>query len=194
MFRAKHRPSSGAWNWTSSLWFCIIPRKVAGRCQVAYATWHSVLVAVRHAGVIIPEVVFMQSSSWGWAHSCSKHVEDSNKRIIRRNCASSWLPTRSPIKEGRMPCSAARGPTSKGVASTLLIKKSKALDMWLWCRESGSRRQISRLRTLHGSNGCGRFVAVQTWPPIYWRSTATSEQTTWVLRKCFAPCQPVNNE
>jgi len=21
-------------------------------------------------------------SSWGWAHSCSKHVEDSNKHII----------------------------------------------------------------------------------------------------------------
>ena len=24
----------------------------------------------------------MQLSSWGWAHSCSKHVEDSYKRII----------------------------------------------------------------------------------------------------------------
>jgi hypothetical protein len=24
----------------------------------------------------------MQLSSWGWAYSCSKHVEDSNKRII----------------------------------------------------------------------------------------------------------------
>jgi len=24
----------------------------------------------------------LQLSSWGWAHSCSKHVEDSNKYII----------------------------------------------------------------------------------------------------------------
>jgi hypothetical protein len=32
--------------------------------------------------VIIPEVVLIQLSSWGWAHSCSKHVEDSNKHII----------------------------------------------------------------------------------------------------------------
>ena len=41
MFRATHRPSSGAWNSTSSLWFCIIPwkvveRAVVGRCQVEY--------------------------------------------------------------------------------------------------------------------------------------------------------------
>jgi len=32
--------------------------------------------------VIIPEVVLIQLSSWGWAHSCSKHVEDSNKPVI----------------------------------------------------------------------------------------------------------------
>jgi len=32
--------------------------------------------------VIIPEVVLIQLYSWWWAHSCSKHVEDSNKRII----------------------------------------------------------------------------------------------------------------
>ena len=32
--------------------------------------------------VIIPGVVFIQLSSWGWAHSYSKHVEDSNKHII----------------------------------------------------------------------------------------------------------------
>ena len=30
--------------------------------------------------------------SWWWARRCSKHVEDSNGRIIEwRNCASSWL-------------------------------------------------------------------------------------------------------
>jgi hypothetical protein len=37
MFRATHRPSSGAQNCTSSLWFCISERslnaEVAGRCQ-----------------------------------------------------------------------------------------------------------------------------------------------------------------
>jgi len=32
--------------------------------------------------VIIPDVVLIQLSSWGWAQSCSKHVEDSNKHII----------------------------------------------------------------------------------------------------------------
>jgi hypothetical protein len=32
--------------------------------------------------VIIPEVVLIQLSSLGWAQSCSKHVEDSNKHII----------------------------------------------------------------------------------------------------------------
>jgi len=64
-----------------------------------YNFWynHYVLVAVRYAGrdsiltcisdshqhrVIIPEVVFIQLSSWGWAHSCSEHVDDLNKLII----------------------------------------------------------------------------------------------------------------
>jgi len=32
--------------------------------------------------VIIPEVVLIQLSSWRWAQSCSKDVEDSNKHII----------------------------------------------------------------------------------------------------------------
>jgi hypothetical protein len=32
--------------------------------------------------VIIPEAVLIQLSSWRWAQSCSKHVEDSNKHII----------------------------------------------------------------------------------------------------------------
>jgi len=37
----------------------------------------------------------LYSSSWGWAHNCLKHVEDSNKRITeKKNCVSSWLPTR----------------------------------------------------------------------------------------------------
>jgi hypothetical protein len=44
-----------------------------------------ILVILDHSlifRVIIPEVVFIQLSSWGWAHSCLKHVEDSNKRNI----------------------------------------------------------------------------------------------------------------
>jgi hypothetical protein len=32
--------------------------------------------------VIIPDVVFIQLSSWEWAHSCSKHVEDSNEHDV----------------------------------------------------------------------------------------------------------------
>jgi len=31
---------------------------------------------------LIPDVVLIQLSSWRRAHSCSKHVEDSNKHII----------------------------------------------------------------------------------------------------------------
>jgi hypothetical protein len=31
--------------------------------------------------VIIPEAVLIQLSPWGWAQSCSKHVDDSNKHI-----------------------------------------------------------------------------------------------------------------
>ena len=32
--------------------------------------------------MLVPDVVLIQLSSWGWAQSCSKHVEDSNKHII----------------------------------------------------------------------------------------------------------------
>jgi len=79
-----------------------------------------ILVILDHSlifRVIIPEVVFIQLFSWGWAHSCLKHVEDLNKCIIeekwrarfgrgfgpvvrqttkwmRRKCVSGWLPTR----------------------------------------------------------------------------------------------------
>jgi hypothetical protein len=44
-----------------------------------------ILVILDHSlvsRVIIPEVVLIQLSFWGWAQSCSKHVKDSNKRII----------------------------------------------------------------------------------------------------------------
>jgi len=58
----------------------------SGRQLYEYNIWynHSVLVAIWTATnrVIIPEAVFIQLSSWGWTHSCSKHVEDSNKHII----------------------------------------------------------------------------------------------------------------
>jgi len=33
--------------------------------------------------VIIPDVLLIQLSSWGWAQSCSEHVEDSNNHIIK---------------------------------------------------------------------------------------------------------------
>jgi hypothetical protein len=34
-------------------------------------------------------------SSWWWARSCSKHVQDWNKHIRKKNCASSWSFTRT---------------------------------------------------------------------------------------------------
>jgi len=73
-------------------------------------------------------------------------------------------------------------------------KEEQSIGQVVMMSRSGSWRQISKQRTPHGSNGCGRSVVVQTWPPICWRSTTMSEQTTWALPKCFAPCQPVNNE
>jgi hypothetical protein len=30
----------------------------------------------------MPDVILIQLSTWRWGHSCSKHVEDSNKHII----------------------------------------------------------------------------------------------------------------
>ena len=43
--------------------------------------------------MIIPDVVLIQLSSWGWAHSCSKHVEDSNKHTIEETvCQVGYLP------------------------------------------------------------------------------------------------------
>jgi len=59
MFRATVFSSSGGQLYEYNFWYN-----------------HSVLVAVRYTGhrVIIPEVVLIQLSSWGWTHSCSKHV------------------------------------------------------------------------------------------------------------------------
>jgi hypothetical protein len=48
-----------------------------------------ILVILDHSlifRVIIPDVVLMQLSSWEWAHSCSEHVEDSNKHINKKLC------------------------------------------------------------------------------------------------------------
>jgi len=44
--------------------------------------------------VTIPDAVLIHLTSWWWARVCSKHIEDWNKRIIQKNCASSWSPTR----------------------------------------------------------------------------------------------------
>ena len=47
-----------------------------------------ILVILDHSfifRVIIPDVVLIQLFSCGWAHSCSKHVEDSNKHIIEES-------------------------------------------------------------------------------------------------------------
>jgi hypothetical protein len=35
--------------------------------------------------VIIPDVVLIQLSSWGWAQGWSKHVEDSNRHIMEES-------------------------------------------------------------------------------------------------------------
>jgi hypothetical protein len=40
------------------------------------------VLILRRTIALMPDIVLIQLSSWGWEHSCSKHVEDSNKRII----------------------------------------------------------------------------------------------------------------
>jgi len=56
----------------------------------------AILVILDHSivfRVIIPEVVLIQLSSWGWAQSCFKHVEDSDKHIIEETvCQVGHLP------------------------------------------------------------------------------------------------------
>jgi hypothetical protein len=42
----------------------------------------SILICISEGRVVVSEAVLIQLSSWGWAQSCSKHVEDSNKHII----------------------------------------------------------------------------------------------------------------
>jgi hypothetical protein len=61
--------------------------KITRMHRVCMQPWYIlvILVILDHPfifRVIIPDVVLIQLSSWGWAHSCSKHVVDSNKRII----------------------------------------------------------------------------------------------------------------
>ena len=63
------------------------PKISAGERPQTYVLDHAA------TGAGVPNVVLIQLSSWGWAHSCSKHVEDSYKHIIEE-IVSSWLPTR----------------------------------------------------------------------------------------------------
>jgi len=86
MIRATRPPSSGAWNCTSSLWFCIISwkvvgRAVVGRCQVALPD----NVQQLHVAVL---------GSWWWAVCRPKHVELHLKQGIIKfwyTVASSWF-------------------------------------------------------------------------------------------------------
>jgi hypothetical protein len=51
--------------------------------------------------VIIPDVVLIQLSSWGWARSCLKHVEDSNEHVVEEIVRQvGYLPEWIPISEG----------------------------------------------------------------------------------------------
>ena len=75
----------GEFNWM----FCIVVNVLHVLLkfyeQWSHVVFLAILVILDHSIVfrmIIPEVVFIQLSSWEWAHSCLKRVEDSNKRII----------------------------------------------------------------------------------------------------------------
>jgi len=78
MFRVTHRPSSGAQNCTSSLWFWIRERLldvvVAGRRQLSLtaASNHNVQQPFTYAK---PEAASAVLSSWWWGLCRPKHVE-----------------------------------------------------------------------------------------------------------------------
>ena len=71
MFRAKHRPSSGAQNCTSSLWFCIRERlldvEVAGRCPATSTS--------NNISRMQNQRLLVKLCSWWWAVCHPKHVE-----------------------------------------------------------------------------------------------------------------------
>ena len=87
--------------------------------------------------------------SWWWARSCSKHVENWNKHIKKKNCASSWLLTRSsmvsriwcPLEAISKPhaptaltpilsCSPARSVGPKVFVGALVCRKSLYIRFW----------------------------------------------------------------
>jgi len=77
MFRATLCSSSGGQLYEYNFWYnyCVL-------VAVRYAGWGPEYRTATTQRVIIPDVVSIQLSSWRWAQSCSKHVEDSNKHII----------------------------------------------------------------------------------------------------------------
>jgi len=76
MFRATHRPSSRAQNYTSSLWFCVrgglLDVEVAGHGQL---TTSSKLNVHQPSTYAKPEAASAVLSSWWWAMCRPKHVE-----------------------------------------------------------------------------------------------------------------------
>jgi hypothetical protein len=84
--------------------------------------------------MIIPDVVLIQLSSWGWAHSCSKHVEDSNKHIIEETVH----------QIGHLPelYEDARSEKYKTAAVTLNVTKLK-LSLFMSRRHMGERKYTS---------------------------------------------------
>jgi len=83
----RHRPSSGAQNCNSSLWFCIRERllhiEVCGRCSQAASkpVWH------------IPLLCVQWKTPDDGQRNCPKHVEFLSKINLRnlRNSASGWV-------------------------------------------------------------------------------------------------------
>ena len=71
--------------------------------------------------LIIPEVILIQLSSWGWAYSCSKHVEDSGKHTIEEIVRQvGYLPERisNYCCHGRFHC---RGVMMRYTSATVCI-------------------------------------------------------------------------
>jgi len=92
MFRATHRPSSGAQNCTSSLWLCIRERLlnvvVAGRCQRPATTLprqRQIAVTVWQIPDAVDTVVCAPDDGWRYH---PKHVEQFPDKI---NCATLHL-------------------------------------------------------------------------------------------------------
>ena len=100
--------------------------------------------------------------SWWWARGCSKHVENWNKHIRKKNCASSWLFTRIVL----------RCTVSKTKSYMYVFRSSQAhLQGALKIAQRGCLvNWWELLAVLHTINQCTRQSLYATCSAPWWRA------------------------